>query len=153
MYIKNGRIIINEDTLEFEIKRFEKSLQEFFKTDLRFCDQDITVFVEYNDDCWNEKTFHFWKELTIIVTNYDKIIELGGKLAGEKRFATAILQFVTDTYEPQLVFDNGMPCFYEVFNYGSSGIANSETWENNSDVTTVEDILLNEVFCKWEVRL
>ena len=36
MLIKNGRIIINEDSLEFEVKQLEKTLRKFFENDERF---------------------------------------------------------------------------------------------------------------------
>ena len=51
MWIKNGRIIINEDCLKLDIKRLEKELRTFFKTDPRFCMSDIGVFVEFDDEC------------------------------------------------------------------------------------------------------
>lgn len=141
MLIKNGRIIINEDTLEFEIKQLEKMLRNFFETDNRFSNYDIGVFVEFDNECWNEETHHVWNELIINVVNYDKVIELGGQLKGQTRFASAFISYTTDTYEPQFVMNNGVPEFYYVFNGSSWTMTNSITWENNRNDITVEDIV------------
>ena len=151
MLIKNGRIIINEDTLEFEIKQFEKMLRNFFETDNRFSNYDIGVFVEFDNECWNEETHHIWNELIINIVNYDKVIELGGQLKGQTRFASAFISYTTDTYEPQLVMNNGVPEFYYVFNGSSWTMTNSITWENNRNDITVEDIV-EELLKSFEVE-
>lgn len=141
MLMKNGKIIINEDSLEFEVKQLEKTLRKFFENDERFSKYDIGVFVEFDDECWNDETHHIWNELNIDIYNYDKTIELGGQLIGQTRFASAHISYTTDVYEPQLVMNNGVPEFYYVFNGSSWGITNSVTWENNRDAVTVEDIV------------
>lgn len=151
MWIKNGRIIINENSLEFDIKRLEKELRNFFENDPRFNMSDIAVFVEFDNECWNDETHYVWNELNIQVVNYDKEIELGGELAGQKRFASVYISCTTDSYEPQLVINNGLPEFYYVFDISSWTITNSATWENNSDIITVEDIIKNEVLSQWDV--
>ena len=148
MKIKNGRIIINEDCLEFNLKSLEKDLRNFFKNDKRFSHYDIGVFVEFDGDCWNEETHRCWNELTINIVNYDIMVELGGQLAGEKRFAFSTISYTTDTFEPQLVMNNGEPEFYFVFNWASSCITNSVTWQNNRDEETVEDIV-GDILTAW----
>lgn len=148
MWFKNGRIIINEVDLSSDLELLENKLKDFFKTDSRFSKYSINVFVEFDNDCWNEDTLRFWNELNIRIINYDKVIELGGKRKGEKVFATAFLGYSTENHEPQFVFENNSPNFYYVFDLGSIGITNSETWENNRDTVTVEDIvedILNEL--------
>ena len=151
MLIKNGRIIINEDHLEFSIKQLEKELRRFFNSDPRFSAQDIAVFVEFDCECWNPESFQMWNELNIQIVNYDKIIELGGELKGQKRFATSFITYCTDNHEPQLVMNDGKPEFYYVFTGSSWTINNSVTWENNSDEITVENIVEQEVLSKFEV--
>lgn len=151
MWIKNGRIIINEDCLELDIKRLEKELRTFFKTDLRFCMNDIGVFVEFDDECWNEETHCVWNELNIRIVNYDKVIELGGQMEGEKRFASVYISYTTENFEPHLVINNGIPEFYYVFDGASWTITDSVTWQNNRNGITVEDIIQNEVLSQWEV--
>lgn len=141
MLIKNGRIIINEDALEFEIKQLEKTLRCFFENDDRFSKYDIGVFVEFDDECWNDKTYNTWNELNIHIVNYDKTIKLCGKLEGQTRFASAHISYSTENFEPQLVINNGKPEFYYVFTGSSWGITNSVTWENNRNEITVEDIV------------
>lgn len=151
MWIKNGRIILNENNLELEIERLEKELKNFFEYDSRFCMNNIDVFVELDDDCWNENTHHFWNELSIHVINYDKEVELGGEFAGEKRSAFVCITYTTESFEPNLVINNGLPEFYYVFNGTSWTITNSDTWENNRDEITVEDIIEKEALSKFEV--
>lgn len=149
MKIKNGRIIINEDTMEFDIKYLEKQLKDFFKNDKRFSMHNIDVIVDFCDECWNETTSNFWCELNIEITNYDKIHVLGGQLKGQTRPAFANICYISEGYEPTLVMDNGVPEFYYVFHGASWTITNSGTWENNKDNITVEDIvgqLLEERF-------
>lgn len=141
MLIKNRRIIINEGSLEFEVKLLEKVLRDFFKTDKRFSKYDIGVFVEFDDECWNDKTCQCWNELNISIINYDKTVELGGELKGQTRFASAHISYTTENYEPQLIMNNSKPEFYYVFTGSSWGITNSVTWENNRDNITVEDIV------------
>lgn len=151
MWIKNGRIIINEDCLELDIKRLEKELRTFFKTDPRFCMSDIGVFVEFDDECWNEETHCVWNELNIRIVNYDKVIELGGQMEGEKIFASAYISYTTENFEPHLVINNGIPEFYYVFDGSSWTITNSNTWENNHNDLTIEDIVENEILSKWKI--
>lgn len=141
MKIKNGRIIINEDYIERDLISLEKSLRNFFQTDKRFAGSDIGVFVEFDSDCWNEDLSHCWNEININIVNYDILTELGGQLAGEKRFAFSNITYTTDTLEPQFVLNNGEPEFYYIFNLGASCITNSVTWQNNRDAETVEDIV------------
>ena len=151
MLIKNGRIIINEDSLEFEVKQLEKTLRKFFENDERFSKYDISVFVEFDNECWNDETHYFWNELNIDIYNYDKTIELGGQLTGQTRFASAHISYTTDVYEPQLVMNNGVPEFYYVFNGSSWTMTNSVTWENNRDAATIEDIV-EELLKSFEVE-
>ena len=151
MFVKNGRIIINEDNLEFEVKRLEKKLRKFFENDERFSSYDIGVFVEFDNECWNDETHDVWNELNINIFNYDKTVELKGKLKGQTRFASAHITYTTDTYEPQLVINNGIPEFYYVFNGSSWTMTNSVTWENNRDMITIEDII-EELLKSFEVE-
>ena len=151
MWIKNNRIIIDENNLEFDIECLEKELKKFFENDPRFCNYDIGVFVELDEECWNEDTGYMWNSIDVRVVNFDKVIELGGLRAGEKVFATAFISCSTNGIEPQLTFIDGVPNFYYVFDISSWGITNSETWENNRDEITVEDIIVDEVFGMWEV--
>ena len=151
MLIKNRRIIINENSLEFEVKQLEKTLRKFFENDERFSKYDIGVFVEFDNECWNDETHHVWNELNIDIYNYDKTIKLGGKLEGQTRFASAHVTYTTDSYEPQLVMNNGKPEFYYVFDGASWTMTNSVTWENNRDTTTVEDIV-TELLEEFEIE-
>jgi hypothetical protein len=152
MWVKNGRIIINEVNLEFDVKCLEKELRKFFEEDSRFSMYDIGVFIEFDDECWNEETHYIWNEINIRIINYDKVIELGGELIGQKTFATAYITYTTEGFEPQLVMNNGIPEFYYVFNWASSTVTNSNTWKNNRDSEiTVEDIIENEVLSQWEL--
>lgn len=151
MKVKNGRIIINENSIEFEVKQLEKFLRKFFKNDERFSKYDIGVFVEFDNECWNDETHYVWNELNINIINYDKIVELGGQLEGQTRFASSHITYTTDTYELQLVMDNGKPEFYYVFNGSSWTITNSITWENNRDEICVEDIV-EELLNSFEIE-
>ena len=141
MMIKNGRIIISEDTLELDVRGLEAKLRNFFKTDNRFSKYDIAVFFEFDNECWSDKTCDTWNELNIHIVNYDKVVELGGQLAGEKRFASSCITYSTEGYEPCLAMVNNKPEFYYVFSGSSWTITNSVTWENNRDTVTVEDIV------------
>lgn len=151
MWIKNGRIIINENSLESEIKRLEKGLRNFFENDPRFSMDDIAVFVEFDNECWNDETNHIWNELNIQITNYSKEIELDGQMAGEKRFGFACITYTTENYEPHLVINDGVPEFYYVFDGASWTITDSNTWGNTRDGITIEDIIQDEVLSKWEI--
>ena len=151
MLVKNKRIIINENTLELEINNFEKILRNFFETDSRFSKYDIGVFVEFDDECWNDDTRSLWNELNIRIINYDKLTESGEKLKGQQRFATALITYTTENHEPQLVMNNGKPEFYYVFRWSCSTLTNSLTWENNRDNITVENIV-TQLLEKFELN-
>ena len=99
---------------------------------------DIGVFVEFDDECWNEETHCVWNELNIRIVNYDKVIELGGQMEGEKRFASAYISYTTENFEPHLVINNGIPEFYYVFDGASWTITDSVTWQNNRNGIIVE---------------
>ena len=143
MHYKNHRIIINEDHFSQDIDMLEQSLADFFETDARFSMDDIKVSVEEEINYDNMR-----REMTITVTNYSKKLTLGGIYAGQTIDAFAHITYATDLIEPQFVMNGNVPEFYYVFSFSGCSITNSETWQNNKDSITVEDIIFNEVLPK-----
>ena len=141
MYIKNGKIIMNEDSKNNDICKLQQGLNNFFQTDSRFSMDDISASVELEEN-WGE-TMRY--ELRIRITNYSKKQELGGIYKGETIDSFSHITYATHSLESQLVMNNNVPEFYLVFNCSSFSITNSETWQNNNDATTVEDIFFEEL--------
>jgi len=137
MYIKNNRIIINEDSLITDIEELEQKISIFFNTDPRFSMNHISVSVKIEETQYSNK---MWYELNIIVQNHDK-----------RNNTIICITYDTESVMPCLVMNNNVPEFYYVFDYSSSTITNSQTWQNNENITTIEDIILNEAFKDYQV--
>ena len=105
-----------------------------------------------NVDCDVPFNYTFPKqELTIEIVNKDVEQELGGIYAGEKIPAAAKIVYATEGVNPHLIINNNIPEFYYVFDFARSNITNSETWENNSNAETVENIITEEILNKYDV--
>ena len=148
MYIKRGRIIFNEENIESDIRELKRAVIDFFENDERFSNYNYDIRV--NNDIPYESSNHRW-ELTIEIENLDVEQELGGIYAGEKIPAIARLMYSTEGVRPQLVMNQDIPEFYYVYEFSYSGITNSQTWENNSEAETVEDIIENEILSKYVI--
>jgi len=148
MYIKNDRIIINEDNLTVDIESLKQNLTEFFKTDERFSMYDIEITINI-EEAFNN--INAWFELSIYAYNHSVQVELGGQCVGQKIDAFAYLVYTTENLSPQLVINNGTPEFYHVFDYAGNSLTNSKTWENDDNETTIEDIISNEFLSRYHI--
>ena len=148
MYIKNDRIIINEDKLITDIEELEKYLAEFFKTDARFSMYDIEVSVNVED---RDNEYHCWYDLEIEIRNHNMQIELGGIYAGRKMESFVNITYSTENMTPQFVLNNNVPEFYYVFDFASSTLTNPKNWQNNDNDTTIEDIISNECLSRYHI--
>lgn len=119
MKIVNGRLIIDENKIDEACEKIKSYVSEellIIASENFFSYDDFNIIVYFDDECWNDETYHCWNEINIDIYK-------------DKEFLSNIC-YSTESYEPTLVNENGAFKFYYVFTNGSMTCTNPLDMKN-----------------------
>jgi hypothetical protein len=131
----NGRLVVKENDMDNELRKLENQIEEV----LAKHNLPITVHAEFNEDCFNEETKYFWKEIDInlhLPNGMDSYIV-----------------FSTESLTPNLVYVDGKFEFYYILENSESGCTNPVDWRNTGFSEfkcnkTIEQIIEDELWSR-----
>lgn len=133
--IVNGRLVVDEDGIKYACTILEQIVLNKLR---QLGHKDVDVKAYFDDECFNENTFHFWKEINIVLSMDDNTI--------------GSITYTTDSYEPSLVYTGNKFKFYYVFEQSSYTCTNPIDLKNTSkseyeckDNMYLERILIEEL--------